>query len=223
MVFSPTQISGSIGSDVVTTQQGNDQIAYFWLNVPWLDKNKQIGDPMQIQCFTKRPFQQTLSVGDNVLVEGSLRLIKPNNGGDAYARIDFSFGQVQMSSSLMATNSVVIAGNIGQEPETKYRENAPALCKFTLAVNTGKDTKPDWQNVILWGKIAERGQKCLHKGSSVTVAGVLELERWVNKTDNAPRHKFQIKGQNFILQSSKAKGNNQAQGNAAPVPMEDEF
>lgn len=220
MAVAAIVIAGTVGTAINAIPQGGDTITYFNLMVPWTDRDGSLGEPTSIQCFTKQQFQQQLTIGANVIVSGNMKVVKPE-GKSPYIRIDFSYGSVDLAGMATSVNMVAIAGNIGQEPESRFTQNNKAMLKHSLAVKTGQDTT-DWYNIIFWGRTAENGQKCLHKGSKITVLGELTQERWTNKEDGSPRSKFMIRGTQFALQGGgNGNGNNQnaaTQTAAAPTP-----
>lgn len=220
MAINQITLAGTVGGPVQNKQQDNGAIHYFILSVPWLDRDKNLGAPTQIQCFTRsNQFNQTLSPGSPVIVTGNLRVYKNPQRKDPYVRIDFSYGAVEVTGTPTSINMLCLAGNIGREPETKYRENGPALTKFSIGLKTGQDAT-DWHDIVLWGKRAESAQKCLHKGSKVTLTGVLKEERWADKTDQSARARFNLTASNFALQGggNSNQSNGQQQGNASRQP-----
>ena len=210
MAINQITIAGTVGGPVQSKQQDNGTIHYFLLSVPWLDRDKNLGAPTQIQCFARSQFNQTLSPGTPVIVTGNLRVYKNPQRKDPYVRIDFSYGAVEVTGTPTSINMLCLAGNIGKEPETKYRENSPTLTKFSIAIKTGQDAT-DWHDIVLWGKRAESAQKCLHKGSKVTLTGILKEERWADKTDQSPRARFNLTASNFALQGGSNNQSNDGQ------------
>ena len=57
-------------------------------------------------------------------------------------------------------NSVNIIGRLTKDPEVKYTDNQLAVCRFSVAINRGKDKDgndrgADFPNCIAFGKTAE--------------------------------------------------------------------
>ncbi|NEZ65577.1 single-stranded DNA-binding protein [Leptolyngbyaceae cyanobacterium CCMR0082] len=221
-------IAGTVNDAIQFRQQGDNTIHFFTLAVPWLDKQKNLGSPTLIQCFTRSKFEQTLQPGNPVIVTGDARLYKNPQRKDAYLRIDFSYkGSVEATGIQLTTNMLCLAGNLGQEPEVKYRENAPTLAKLSLAVKTGKEAT-EWHNIVAWGKTAEAMQKCLHKGSKVSLTGELKQERWTDKADQSTRAKYSLTVNQFSLLGGSGNGQqkaaqHQATQQAAPAYSDDAF
>ena len=54
-------------------------------------------------------------------------------------------------------NKVIITGNLGKEPSTKYTQSGKAVCTFSVGVSSGwgDNKRTDWINVVAWDKRAE--------------------------------------------------------------------
>lgn len=81
-------------------------------------------------------------------------------------------------------NSIIIEGNLTQDPELKYTTKGTALCSMTIAVNryykAGEETKQEtvFLDVECWGRTAETCSQHLSKGRGVRVVGRLKQDRW---------------------------------------------
>lgn len=82
-------------------------------------------------------------------------------------------------------NSSLIIGHLTRDPELRYstNENRTAVCRITVAVDTGfgDKKKTSFVPVVAFGKIAENINKYLNKGSKVGVTGYLQSGSYVNK------------------------------------------
>ena len=85
----------------------------------------------------------------------------------------------------MELNKVLLVGNLGRDPETKYMPSGDAVADFSIAVNRRyKDRQGEWKDETTWvritcfGKTAEFAANHLHKGKSVFVEGRLRENRW---------------------------------------------
>lgn len=90
-----------------------------------------------------------------------------------------------------SVNKVLIIGNAGKDPETKYTESGTAVCTLTLATKHSwkekdgqRQEKTEWHRVVFWGKLAEIVDKYVKKGSQVYVEGRIETRKWTDKTGN---------------------------------------
>lgn len=86
-----------------------------------------------------------------------------------------------------AVNRVQLTGNLGNDPEIKTFENGK-LAKFSMATKEEyttrsgeKSSDTQWHFVIAWGKIADRVETELKKGSFVSIEGKLVTRSYVDK------------------------------------------
>jgi single-strand DNA-binding protein len=88
----------------------------------------------------------------------------------------------------MNTNRVQLTGNLGKDPEIKVFESGNKVAKFSMATreefmsNGERKTDTQWHNVTGWGKIAERIESELHKGSFVSIEGRLRTTTYTDKS-----------------------------------------
>lgn len=84
-------------------------------------------------------------------------------------------------------NSVFVTGNLTRDVEIKQTNSGTSVAELGIAVNTSvkKDgaweSKPNYFQVVCWGKQAELCNEYLSKGSKVIIAGRLEWQKWENK------------------------------------------
>ena len=86
-------------------------------------------------------------------------------------------------------NKVIIVGNLGADPETRYTASGGAICKIRLATseqwtdkNTGqKQERTEWHRVTLFGKLGEIAGEYLKKGRQVYIEGSLRTDKYTDK------------------------------------------
>jgi single-strand DNA-binding protein len=85
----------------------------------------------------------------------------------------------------MSTNSVVLVGNLVEDPELRFTPSGVPMAKLRFAVNRRwKDQAGEWQEETgffggtLWRDHAENAAESLHKGTRVIVVGRLEQRSW---------------------------------------------
>ena len=86
-------------------------------------------------------------------------------------------------------NKVILVGNVGKDPETRYMPNGKAVTNFSLATSDGwtdkqtgdKQERTEWHNVVLFEKLAEIASQYLRKGSQVYIEGSLRTRKWQDK------------------------------------------
>lgn len=81
-------------------------------------------------------------------------------------------------------NSLLIEGNLTQDPGLKYTTKGTALCTMSIAVHrnykSGDENKQEtsFLDIESWGRIAEACGQHLSKGRGVRVVGRIKQERW---------------------------------------------
>lgn len=89
---------------------------------------------------------------------------------------------------MSAINRVQLTGNLGNNPEIKTFENGGKLAKFSMATKEEfttrsgeKSSDTQWHFVTAWGKVAERVEAELKKGSFVSIEGRLVTRNYTDK------------------------------------------
>ena len=92
-------------------------------------------------------------------------------------------------------NKVVLVGNIGADPETRFTPRGTQVTTATLATDdTWTDRKgesrrrTEWHRLVLWRRLAEVASQYLKKGSRVYVEGRLTTRSW----DDADGHRHYV-------------------------------
>jgi single-strand DNA-binding protein len=85
-------------------------------------------------------------------------------------------------------NKVILIGNLGQDPDTRYTPNGNAVVNLSVATSEGyvdkqgqKVEKTEWHKVVMFGKVAEVAGQYLSKGSKVYIEGKNQTRKWTNK------------------------------------------
>ncbi len=126
--------------------------------------------------------------------------------------------------------TIILAGNLGRDPEMRYTPSGQAVTSFSVATNrqwtnnNGETVKETiWFRVSAWGKLAETCNQYLKKGSKVLVEGRLTADtntggpRIWNGQDGAPRASFEVSAQTVRFLSSRADAPEAGAGGAAPM------
>jgi single-strand DNA-binding protein len=86
-------------------------------------------------------------------------------------------------------NKVIIVGNLGNDPETRYMPSGSAVTNLTVATNeswkdkaTGEQKdRTEWHKVAMFNRLAEIAAEYLRKGSQVYIEGKLRTRKWQDK------------------------------------------
>ena len=97
-------------------------------------------------------------------------------------------------------NKVILIGNLGKDPETRYMPSGQAVTNLRLATTeswkdktTGEQQeRTEWHAVAMFGKLAEIAAEYLRKGSQVYIEGKIRTRKWQDKTDGKDRYTTEI-------------------------------
>lgn len=86
-------------------------------------------------------------------------------------------------------NKVILVGNCGKDPETRYMPSGGAVTNISVATSEGwkdKQTgetkeRTEWHNVVFFNRLAEIAGEYLKKGSQIYVEGSLRTRKWQDK------------------------------------------
>jgi single-strand DNA-binding protein len=89
---------------------------------------------------------------------------------------------------MASVNKVILIGNLGRDPETRYMPEGGAITNISIATtdkwkdkNGEMQEKTEWHRVAFFGKLAEIAGEYLKKGSQVYVEGRLQTRKWQDK------------------------------------------
>jgi single-strand DNA-binding protein len=124
---------------------------------------------------------------------------------------------------MASVNKVILIGNLGRDPETRYMPSGEAVVNLSVATNevwrdkqTGERREAtEWHRVVFFGKQAEIAAQYLKKGSPVYIEGSIRTRKWTDQSGQE-RYTTEIRGDTF-----KMLGSRQSEGDvpmsAAPV------
>jgi single-strand DNA-binding protein len=89
-------------------------------------------------------------------------------------------------------NKVILVGNLGQDPETRYMPSGGAVTNVSIATSeTWKDKnsgqmqeRTEWHRVVFFNRLAEIAGEYLKKGTKVYVEGSLRTRKWQDQSGN---------------------------------------
>jgi single-strand DNA-binding protein len=89
-------------------------------------------------------------------------------------------------------NKVIIVGNLGNDPETRYMPSGDAVTNISVATSeswkdkqTGEQKeKTEWHKVVMFRRLGEIAAEYLRKGSQVYIEGKLRTRKWQDKSGN---------------------------------------
>jgi single-strand DNA-binding protein len=89
---------------------------------------------------------------------------------------------------MASVNKVILIGNLGADPETRYLPSGDAVTNIRIATTENwrdkggeKQEHTEWHRVAFFGKTAEIAGEYLKKGSPVYVEGRIRTRKWQDK------------------------------------------
>ena len=126
---------------------------------------------------------------------------------------------------MASVNKVIIVGNLGRDPETRYMPDGGAITNISVATtekwkdkNGEMQEKTEWHRVAFFGKLAEIAGEYLKKGSQVYVEGRLQTRKWQDK-DGADKYTTEIVANQMQMLGSR-QGMGGGRGAEAPEAAE---
>ena len=112
---------------------------------------------------------------------------------------------------MASVNKVIVVGNLGADPETRYLPSGEAVTNIRVATtDRWKDKQSgemkeatEWHRIAFFGRLAEIAGEYLKKGSQVYVEGSLRTRKWQDKDGN-DRYSTEIRGDVMQMLGSRA-------------------
>jgi single-strand DNA-binding protein len=94
------------------------------------------------------------------------------------------------TSMARGINKVILVGNLGADPETRYTASGSAVTKIRLATSDSwrdkqsgeQQERTEWHRVTFFGRLAEIAGEYLSKGRQVYVEGSLRTNKWQDQS-----------------------------------------
>lgn len=105
-----------------------------------------------------------------------------------------------------SVNKVILVGNLGRDPESRFTQNGRQVVNFTMATTevwtdkaTGqKQERTEWHRVVAWARLAEIAAQYLKKGRQVYVEGSLQTREWNDREGNK-RQTTEVQANQIVL------------------------
>jgi single-strand DNA-binding protein len=118
-------------------------------------------------------------------------------------------------------NKVILVGNVGKDPETRYMPNGDAVTNVTLATseswkdkNTGEQKElTEWHRITFYRKLAEIVAEYVKKGSKLYVEGALRTRSW--EQDGVKRYATEIIASEMQMLDGKGGGGGSSDGDSS--------
>lgn len=118
-------------------------------------------------------------------------------------------------------NKVILIGNLGRDPETRYLPSGGAVTNVTIATSeswkdkqTGQQQeRTEWHRVVFFNRLAEIAGEYLKKGSKVYIEGSLRTREW--EKDGVKRYSTEIVANEMQMLDSRGGADHASGGSAS--------
>ena len=124
---------------------------------------------------------------------------------------------------MASINKVILIGNLGRDPETRYSPNGGAICNVSIATTRGwkdkatgeRKEETEWHRVVFYDRLAEIAGEYLKKGRSVYVEGRLKTRKWQDK-EGQEKYTTEIIAEEMQMLGGREGGGGGGGGDAEP-------
>lgn len=125
---------------------------------------------------------------------------------------------------MASVNKVILVGNLGDNPETRYMAEGGAVTNISIATTdkwkdkaTGeKKEHTEWHRVVFFNRLAEVAGEYLKKGKPVYIEGRLQTKKWTDK-EGIERYSTQIVADQLQMLGSRDSESRPEQPKPAPT------
>jgi len=125
---------------------------------------------------------------------------------------------------MACVNKVIILGNLGRDPETRYTTGGDAVTNLNIATSEQwkdksgeKQERTEWHRVVLFGRQAEIAGEYLKKGRSVYIEGRLQTRKYTDK-DGVEKYSTEIVADRMQLIGGAREGGSGGDAEFASAP-----
>lgn len=110
-------------------------------------------------------------------------------------------------------NKVILVGNLGADPETRYTPSGSAVTNIRLATTeswkdrqTGEQNeRTEWHRIVFFNRLAEVAGEYLKKGSQVYIEGKMQTRKWQDQ-NGQDRYTTEVVANEMQMLGSRAAG-----------------
>ena len=118
-------------------------------------------------------------------------------------------------------NKVILLGNLGADPETRYTASGSAVTNIRLATTDSwrdkqsgeRQERTEWHRVVFFSRLAEIAAEYLRKGSQCYIEGQIRTRKWQGQ-DGQDRYSTEIVANEMQMVGSRGGSG----GGGAPPP-----
>ena len=121
-------------------------------------------------------------------------------------------------------NRVMLVGRLGRDPEQRFTSSGTPVTNFSLATDERwkdqsgeRQTRTEWHQIVVWGKLAEICSQYLNKGKLVFIEGRLQTREWDDRDGNR-RRTTEIVASDMQMLGSRSEEQGMRESAPAPAP-----
>ena len=122
-------------------------------------------------------------------------------------------------------NKVILVGNLGQDPETRFTQDSKAITNCSIATSeswkdkqTGQQQeRTEWHRIVFFNRLGEIAGEYLKKGSKVYIEGSLRTRKWQNK-EGQDQYTTEIVANEMQMLDSRGESNAPQQNRQQQAP-----
>ncbi len=111
---------------------------------------------------------------------------------------------------MASVNKVILIGNLGKDPETRYLPSGDAVTNISIATSEKWKDKSgeqqehtEWHRISFFGKVAEVVGEYCHKGDPIYVEGRIRTRKWQDKESGQDKYSTEIVADRMQLLGNK--------------------
>ena len=121
-------------------------------------------------------------------------------------------------------NKVMLIGNLGRDPETRYAQSGSAVTRFSIATSESwrdkasgeMQERTEWHNVVCFARLAEIAGEYLRKGSKVYIEGSLRTSSW--EADGQKKYRTEVNARELQMLDSRGGADASGMGGTSNAP-----
>ncbi|MGH8908311.1 MAG: single-stranded DNA-binding protein [Egibacteraceae bacterium] len=125
---------------------------------------------------------------------------------------------------MASLNKIMLIGNCGKDPETKYMQSGDAVTNVSIATtekwkdkSSGEQKEAtEWHRLVFYGRLAEVAGEYLKKGSPVYVEGKVRTRKWQDK-EGTDRYTAEVIVGSMVLLGGRREGGDAEEPAAKPA------
>ncbi len=125
---------------------------------------------------------------------------------------------------MASVNKVILVGNLGRDPETKYMPDGAAITNVSLATSYRKKNaetdEVEWHRVVFFERLAEIAGEYLKKGSQIYIEGRIRTRKWQDK-EGQDRYSTEVVASSLqMLGTRQGNGEDREERTTEPQPRQ---